>query len=647
MMKLRSIHILILLTLTLSACAPQATEIPVVVPDSPTETPTPFPTPTPAPRSLTVCLGEEPSTLYLYGGLDASARSVLSAVYDGPIDVSNYEYEAVILEKIPDLEDGDAQVNPVTVGKGDKVIDTNGDVVTLEAGTRVRPSECRSDDCAVNYDGSSRIEMDQMVVTFVMLEGLTWSDGEPLTAGDSVYSFNLASNNATPVSKYLIDRTETYEAASDDVTIQWWGLPGYIDPEYYTNFWTPLPEHAWSQFPASELLDVDIATQTPLGWGPYIIQSWKPGESIQLVKNLNYFRADDGLPKFDELTYLFMPDPETAMTAFVDGTCDLLDPSINLDGQVSLLQQMQTDEQAQLLVAQTDTMEWLTFSLLHASYDNGYSSTGLNPDRPDYFTDIRVRKAIAYCLDRQKVVDTVLFGLSRVPDSYIPLDSPLHNGNLQTYEYNPASGRDILEKMGWIDHDKNPSTPRQALGVTRIPNGTPLVLDYYTTGATQRRQVVEIFTASLAECGIGLNPIYETAADLYAQGPAGPLFGRKFDLAQYAIGVDTLEPQCSWFTTGQIPNEENNWVGVNVGGFSNADFDAACQEALGSLPDEPGYTSHQRAQELFAFDIPSIPLYMRLKVAAARNDFCGFTLDASSLNALDGLETFDYGTGCQ
>jgi peptide/nickel transport system substrate-binding protein len=51
--------------------------------------------------------------------------------------------------------------------------------------------------------------------------------------------------------------------------------------------------------------------------------------------------------------------------------------------------------------------------------------------------------------------------------------------------------------------------------------------------------VVEIFTESLAECGIGLNRIFHSASDFYAQGPTGPLFGRTFDLAQYALGVDT------------------------------------------------------------------------------------------------------------
>ena len=335
------------------------------------------------------------------------------------------------------------------------------------------------------------------------------------------------------------------------------------------------------------------------------------------------------------------------MTALVDGTCDMLDPSIDLDGQVGLLQQMQTDEQAKLFIEQSDVVEWLSIGISPASYDDGYNSTGLNPDRPDIFGDVRTRQALAYCLDRQAVVSTVLFGLSLVPDNYLPFDHPLHNGNLQTYQFDPASGREILKRVGWLDHDNDPSTPRQSVGVSKVPGGTPLVLNYFTTSATQRRQVVEIFTQSLAECGIGLNPIYFSASDFYAQGPTGPLFGRQFDLAQYAIGVNTAEPQCSWFTTTQTPNEANNWIGTNVSGFSDPDFDVACEQALQVLPDEPEYTLHQQAQATFASTLPSIPLYMRLKIAATRNDFCGFSLDASSLYALANLEVFDYGDGCQ
>jgi peptide/nickel transport system substrate-binding protein len=631
-----------LILLILSACAPQVTDIPVI-PVTPTVSQsTPIVTPTPAQRSLTICLGEEPNTLYPYGSLNAAARSVLSAIYDGPMDVVEYGYEPIILEKIPTIEDGDAQVSPVIVQAGDQVIDANGNLVTLNAGVEIRPSGCRSEDCVITYDGSSAIEMEQLVVTFTLLEGLLWSDGEPLTADDSIYSFELASSDDTPVSKFLIDRTQTYEAA-DDLTVQWWGKPGFVDPDYFTNFWMPLPRHAWGEFPPADLTRLDVSARLPVGWGPYIIDEWERGQQIHFIKNLNYFRAESGFPKFDELTFLIFPDANSALTSLVDGTCDVLDPSVRLDGQVGLLQQMETDEQAILLTSQTMTMEWLGFGIVPAAYDNGFN---VREDRPDFFGDERTRQAIAVCLDRQKVVDTVLFGLSQVPDSYLPADHPLHNGNLPVYEFNPTRGNQILEQVGWVDQDNNRSTPRQALGVTNVPAGTPLVLNYITSSATQRHQVVEILTQSLAECGIGLNTIYYSAVDFYAQGPNGPLFGRNFDLAEYAIGVNSLEPQCSWFTTSQIPSEENHWVGTNISGYQNPEFDSACEKALRSLSSDPEYAFHQEAQAIFAADLPSIPLYQRLKVAATRPDFCGFTLDPSSSSALADIETFDYGEGC-
>jgi peptide/nickel transport system substrate-binding protein len=629
----------LILALLLPACAPEVT-VTAFVPGTPT--PTPLATPTPVTRSLTVCLGQEPTTLYPYGNLNSAARSVLSAIYDGPMDVVDYGYEPIILEKMPSLEDGDAQVAPVTVNAGSEVVDSSGNVVLLETGTIVRPSGCRSDDCAVTYDGSSSLQMDQMVVTFTMLPGLMWSDGAPLTASDSVYSFGLASNEATPGSKFLIDRTEIYEAA-DEQTIQWWGKPGFIDPDYYTNFWLPLPEHAWSEFPPDQLLQVDVSTQLPLGWGPYIIDEWEAGKQLHLIKNLNYFRAASGLPRFDELTFLIFPDTDAAVSALVDGSCDVLDPSTRLDGQVGLLLEMQFDNRARLLTAQTMVLEWLGLGITPASYDDGFDA---RKDRPDLFGDKRTRQAIAVCLDRQKVADTVLFGLSQVPDSYLPSDHPLHNANIQKYEFNPASGNQILEQVGWLDQDNNPSTPRQAFTVTNVPVNTPLVLNYYTTTATQRHQVAEIFAQSLAECGIGLNVVFSNASDFYAQGATGPLFGRQFDLAEYAMGVNSLEPQCSWFTSAQIPGEENRWIGTNVSGYKNPNFDAACQKTLQTVSTDPEYTFHQEAQAIFAADIPSIPLYQRLKVAATRPDFCGFALDPSSSSALADIETFDYGAAC-
>jgi peptide/nickel transport system substrate-binding protein len=487
--------------------------------------------------------------------------------------------------------------------------------------------------------------MDQMIVNFSLLEGLVWSDGEPLTSADSIYAFDLAADDDTPGSKFIIDRTQVYEATGE-TTVQWWGIPGFIDPTYYTNFWSPLPKHAWEQFNAAELSEIDIASRTPLGWGPYVLQEWAAGDHLTLMKNIRYFRADEGLPIFDTLVFRFVPDPNAAMSDLVAGRCDVLDSTINLDGQISFLLQMQTDGQAQALTTTTNIIEWLGLGVTPASYDDGYSSTP-PLDRPDFFFDQRTRQAIALCLDRQKVVDTVLFGLSVVPNTYISPNHPLFDSTIASYPYDPAQANRILEQVGWRDVDNDPSTPRQAQGVLNVPPLTPLELNYYTSSATQRRQVSEILAQSLGECGIGVNVSYLSYLDLYAEGGAGgPLFGRNFDLAQYAMGTPSLEPPCSWYTTGQIPTEANNWVGANVTGYQNPEFDAACARAQQQTPDEAAYReAYQSTQAIFTSDVPAIPLYLRLKVAATRPDMCGLALDPTA-NTLWNIESLDYGPTC-
>jgi peptide/nickel transport system substrate-binding protein len=183
--------------------------------------------------------------------------------------------------------------------------------------------------------------------------------------------------------------------------------------------------------------------------------------------------------------------------------------------------------------------------------------------------------------------------------------------------------------------------------VPGVPTGTPLTLNYWTTSATQRRQATEILSQSLAQCGIAVVAKYYDPQEFYAAGPEGPLFGRKFDLAQFAMGTTGFAPPCDWFTTPEIPNVDNKWVGTNVSGYSSPDFDAACAVASASLPDTPEYkTAQDRAQFLFSSDLPGIPLYWRLKVAAARPDMCALTLDPTSVSDLWNVEAWNYGSEC-
>jgi peptide/nickel transport system substrate-binding protein len=291
--------------------------------------------------------------------------------------------------------------------------------------------------------------------------------------------------------------------------------------------------------------------------------------------------------------------------------------------------------------------EWeqVTFGIKPASYDNGYSAQA--GDRPDFFSDLRMRQAFSLCMDRQQIVDELLFGQSSVPAAYLPPGHPLVATDIAPLPFDPAQGSQLLDQVGWQDDDGNPATPRIAAAVAGIDDGTPLVVNYATSAATLRTRAAVILADSLSQCGIQVNVGEYAPEQLYAAGPDGILFGRKFDLAQF--GWETgIVPPCNYVDSSQIPDADNYWLGTNLGGYSNPDYDAACRAASALRPEDPAYTSlHQQAQRIFAQDLPVVPLYYRLNMAVSRVDCCGLELDATARSALWGLEGFDFGAGCQ
>jgi len=585
------------------------------------------------PRTLVICMGQEPETLYWYGKSSLAAQHIRHAIYDGPIDNRTFDYQPIILEKLPRPVDGDAMIETVMVQTGDLVIDDSGAPVFLEEGLLVRPAGCYSPDCAVAFDGSP-LEMEQMIVTFKLMQGILWSDGEPLTALDSVYSFELYMDPDTPhLNRHTGERTAAYEAI-DDYTTVWTGLPGYRDATYYTNFWHPLPEHRWGDLTALELVEAQESSRRPLGWGPYIIDEWVAGDHLTLSRNDLYWRANEGLPKFDQVVMRFVSqDSNVNIAALLAGECDIVDQNGRLEDQIALLLELEAAHQVDATFVTSTAWE-------HADF-------GIDPvegyDRPDFFQDVRVRQAIAHCMNRQAVVDTVLFGQSQVIDTYIPPNHPLFNPQVVHYEFDIEKGSALLEEASWVDDDGDPSTPRMAQGIEGIPDGTPLEFSYWTTNAAERVAASQVLQASMAACGIKTNLEYWNATDYLAIGPDGPIFGRRFDLGQFTSETG-VEPPCQSYLSSHIPSLENGWSGQNVSGFVNADFDLACNAALHALPGTPEYEQHHlEAQRIFAEQVPVIPLYLRLKVAATRANMKGFIMDPTENSELWNIEEFDYG----
>jgi peptide/nickel transport system substrate-binding protein len=649
MLKYSSYIIVAILVLfgTLTACTPEevipeeenilATAWAAVTID-PVPTSTPIPTSTPVPPSvLSVCMGQEPSSLFLYGDASAAASGVRQAIYDGPFDITNGEVVPVILQQIPSLANGDAELRALQVQQGTIIMDAFGDWVSLQVGVSYRPSGCLSPDCALIYEGGQSVPMDELVVRFRLMPNILWSDGSPLTADDSVFSFEVAQNlfgNALEVLRF----TQSYSAL-DLQTVEWLSIPGY-QGAYATHFFSPLPQHLWNILRSDEMLTSDISTRMPIGWGPYVMDEWIPGDHITLSKNRNYFRIGDGLPKFDFLVFRFVDDAQAAVDALLVGECDYVDQTALTNAQIERLLEAQDNGQIKFSYQLSESWEQALFGI-----------NSLQEDRLDLFVNKEVRQAVAMCIDRQALVDTLLIGQSAIPDSYLIADHVLFNSDVNRYEFNPMGALELLASVGWVDYDQNPATPLTSAGIENLPDGTDFEFDYLIPDDTERQQAAEIIQASLAQCGIKANLDVQDWEQFLSPGPDGQVFGRTFDMTQFAW-AESQTPACFLFMSedipGPYPEYAKGWGGSNLAGYSNPELDQACRTARHTLPDlDENRQAHHLAQSIIFDELPAIPLYWQPHLMAMRPDMCSVSSSNEMVYNLAQVEAFDYHEGCE
>jgi len=633
----------LVLLIFLTGCKSQETDtLPTLNPPTeylPTLTPTLIPT-----RLLTVCMGQEPSSLFLYNDSSIAANTIRQAIYDGPIDVSNYQNVPVILENIPTLSNGGILFEPITVQQGDVIVDSDGNLMKLNDGISYFPTGCRDSSCISIFDALSPILMDQMVVRFKLLNGIQWSDGEQLTADDSVYSFEIVQALYPRALSELVTITQSYSALNETTT-EWRGIAGYRGSVVGEKFFIPLPRHTWGILPPDELLSSDVANRSPMGWGPYIIDEWITGDHITLSQSSNYFRNPEGLPAFDKLVFRFVPNAEEALAALLAGECDYLDETTHLESNIAQLLNLQEEDRIKVAINEGAAWEHLDFGIF-----------SLNTSLPAIFQQKEVRQAVAWCLDRQQMVDEVFSGNSLVADNYIPPGHPLFNPEIKRYTFDPPTGIKLLDSVGWLDNDGDSSTPRISQGVVGVPDGTSLEFTFLVTEEEEKVKVAQIMQKSLAQCGIKVNVNSIPSSEFYAPGPEGLVFGRNFSLAQFGwitpnnVGSGIIPP-CILYTSREIPGPypeyPKGWGGANIAGFSNPEFDQICQIANSALSEDQVYkTAYYQAQLIFTEDLPALPLYLRPKIVAMRSDICRDVLDLPGGIGLWDIETFGYSEGC-
>ena len=632
LMRLKSRHLwlglVLLASLALAGCSePPEISLPATPTPGVAATATPAATPTPAPPStLIVCLAEEPASLYLYGDTNREADVIFDALYQGPVELVDFRWQSGFLAKVPSLADGDAQIESVSAGFGDVYLNPETlEPERLGSGDPYLPAGCRSMECSQVFQGG-QVEMDRLRVQFQLREGLAWSDGEPVTAADSVFSFETAGHPDTPTSKYLFSRTFAYEEL-DETSLEWVGIPGFIDSEYAANVWSPLPAHVLGEVPPADMLGLPDASQAPLSYGPYQMAEWQQGRQLVMSRNPEFVSSDGASPGFERLVFRFIGDDvNSALDQLATGECDVLDEGLLPLAAMDQIQPAVENAGQVLQSGPGAVVERLEFAMRPA-----ISSEYLHLlDEPD------MRRAVASCIDRESLVQDLFGDSAAVPASFLPADHPQYASSEDDFNFNPEIGRELLDGLGWLVPAEGDGI-RTALGVEGLANDTELTFTLHSLPGELQAQIGEAIQDDLTACGAGLEVVTMPSAELFEPWPEGPLFGRRFQTALWAWPT-FASPACEMFAGWELPTDENP-LGINASGYQSAAYDRACRTVLLSAPGMGAYDEAVRQlQQQFAADLPALPLFVRPRLLAHADWLCGPQHTASPATLFWNLE---------
>jgi len=423
-------------------------------------------------------------------------------------------------------------------------------------------------------------------VTWKIKKEAVWSDGTPITAEDVKFTYDTIMNP-----KWEIITKSGYEEISkaeviDDKTIKFTFKSPYGPyREMFSSSYMILPKHALEGKDFNKVMNDAI----PVASGPFMFKEWKKGDHITLVRNDKYW----GKPAYlDEVVWKWIPDTNTEIAQLKTGEVDAVNPSPD----PSLIDQLKT---AGTVQADPGTLwEHLAFNL----------------DKP-VTSDLKVRQAIAYTIDRQKIVDQVMLGQVKPLQSiFVPEQAADYSPDWEMYKPDKAKAESLLQEAGYT---------KGADGFY-AKGGTKLTIEMKTTSNnTGREKMFQIIQSQLKEVGIDAKLAFEEANTFF--GTTTP--NGKFQVAEWCWLASPDPSVKTLFSSEQIPP-----TGQNYYRYKNADVTKWINEADNSVDLAVRAELSKKISKQMAADLPLIPLYQRLSILATKD----YVHDAKNNATLEG-----------
>lgn len=554
-------------------------------------------------KTIIIGMTQSPDTLFGIESQSSATTQVLSAIQPACFTTLSYEYQPVCFTKLPSFEDGDAVTQTISVDSS-------------YAGNIVINDELITDTASL----TEAVELEQVVVTWTLIDGMTWEDGTAITAADFVFAAELYQDPGIKnASRFVLDRTEKYEA-KDDKTLVWYAAPGYTDATYFLNTFGPEPKHVLESMDPATIGGSDYASK-PLAYGPYKILENTPQESTKLVANETYWKA--GFPLVGNVTFKYLTSEDQVLQQLESGEIDVVG-SIGL----TLANAPKLDELEAAGVLKGQYVPATVWEHMDFGVER-------NDGQPSVFADVKLRQAVAYAVNRKQIIDNVLFGKTVVMNTFLPADHwayPPNGEGLEAYEYDVEKAKALLAEAGWT---------AGADGILE-KDGTKLTVQFFTTENNQTRaSVAQLIQEDLKAVGIDVQLNFVPATDvLFKNGEEGILSGRRFDLGLYAW-VSGPEPSTALYLCEQVPTTENSYGGQNNTGWCNEAYDKPALASQSETDRAKRIPLVIEAQKVFNAELPTFPLYQRVNVGAYNVKVSGLELNPTSQVDFWNIETWD------
>jgi peptide/nickel transport system substrate-binding protein len=483
-------------------------------------------------------------------------------------------------------------------------------------------------------------------------QGITWHDGTPMTADDVVFTFETIAWGGQDIAP----TTEIKERLTIPAymgTVNWGNLDkiekvnDYVVKFYFTEvqldpFWVEmnsnliLPKHLWGDFnrnnPAGMTFEDNQYNSAPIGSGPFMVTEQVSEQFCIMERYEDYFY---GVPFLKTLVWNLIPDPTAALLALENGEIDHMHENANFP---------------QAEIDRIDAMP--EFTALGFPYTTTWRvRINHHPDgyaRWPWLADKNVLYALEYAIDKETIVDEVLFGITRVTNTGISWIVAAYGGDYNTADqgysgpwtieprtYNPDMARQLLDDAGWV---LNADGVREKDGV-KIEGATAPYYHYAT-------EYVEAITGYWEEIGVFIEPIpvlssvfFQTLEipgwneDLEGEPWSDDFIGVKVPKQE---GLEELELggpfPLSFNTMGAGPDPddiryhiESFYPGSNNFGFySNARVDELFDLGASTAAYSERKEYYDELQWHLHEDVACIWLWNKWKIKAYSNDFGGF-----------------------